>query len=86
MSVEYKWRYDACGNRKGCDCCGYPGLLNDAESTMTDAGSRDLAFCEVCSNTYLSIARTYPEQCQDGRLYRSIAIIANMLLEEIRKP
>lgn len=69
-----------------CDCCCYPGRLKLFKDTPVEGmNKRDLWLCEVCSSTFLSKARKYPQQCSDIDLYKSIAMLGNMLLEEIRE-
>lgn len=85
MAIEYENRVDDNGEPQECDCCSFPGRLHEFKAMMVHGGQEDLWLCEVCSQTYLSVARKYPAQCPDVQLYKSIAIIANMLLEEIRK-
>lgn len=81
--MEFDYREREHGRRE-CDSCGYPGRLSLFKETRTHAGEEDLWLCEVCSGTLLSIARKYPSQCPDQALYRSVAILGNMILEEIR--
>ncbi len=82
--IEYEKKFQD-GEPVDCDCCQYPGRVATFPNTMTHRGCRDLVLCEVCSQTYLSVALKYPMQCPDTQLYRSIAIIGNMLLEAIRE-
>ena len=65
-----------------CECCGYKTTLQEYQE-----GTPRLSYwlCEVCANTYLAKAVAYPTQCVDSGLYKSIAWIANRLLDEIRK-
>lgn len=83
--MEFSKRFDDDGEPIECECCHYPGRLETFPGTMTHRGQRDLVLCEVCANTYLSIAEKYPNQCPDGQLYRSVAVLGNMLLEAIRE-
>ena len=73
-----------------CSCCNYPGRVAKFDQTMVserhhEHNHLDIWLCEICANTHLSVAFKYPDQCPDRRLYTSIAVIGNMLLEAIRK-
>lgn len=85
VMAEYAKMFHADGEPVECECCNYPGRVSVFPNTpYADGQSRDFTLCEVCSQTYLSIAVKYPRQCPDSQLYRSIAVIGNMLLEAIR--
>jgi len=88
VATEFKHRFNPEHPDEAieCDSCDYPGRVSLFENTHTEAGDRDLWLCEVCANTLLSIATKYPHQFRDSVLYRSIAMLGNMLLEEIRNP
>lgn len=81
---DYEKKFDENGEPVDCACCQYPGRLALFENTPCGRVNRDLLLCEVCSQTMLSIALKYPLQCPDPNLYRSVAILGNMLLEAIR--
>lgn len=83
--MEFEKRTDADGEAVECDCCQYEGRVADFPKTLCASGLRDLVLCEVCATTYLSIAEKYPNQCSDPQLYKSIAVLGNMLLEAIRE-
>ena len=83
--MEFKKQTDADGDPVECDCCGYPGRVALFPDTLCESGARDWTLCEVCATTHLSIAEKYPRQCPDVHLYKSIAILGNMLLEAIRE-
>lgn len=83
--MEFQKRTDDDGHAVECDCCHYEGRVADFPQTLCGSGRRDLVLCEVCATTYLSIATKYPNQCSDPQLYKSIAVLGNMLLEAIRE-
>lgn len=81
---EFAKAFDAEGEPVECDCCHYPGRVSMFKDTMCASGTFDLVLCEVCSQSYLSVALKYPLQCPDTKLYQSVAVLGNMLLEAIR--
>lgn len=67
-----------------CDCCSYPGEVTEYTEAMTENGHKTLRLCEICAGTHLAVAIKYPSQCPDIKLYKSVAQLGNMILEEIR--
>lgn len=68
--------------RDECENCEYETDLHFYRSM---GGSEDGHwYCEVCSSTFLSKATEYPHQVADPLLFKSIAWIANKILDEIR--
>lgn len=82
--MKYEKLFASDGEPVECACCQYPGRVALFEKTPCGRETYDLFLCEVCSQTMLSIALKYPLQCPDPNLYRSIAVIGNMLLGAIR--
>jgi len=84
---QYRKRRAEGGDPMECDSCHYPGRLAYFRNVIIEGGKEvNLWLCEVCSQTHLSQARTFPSQCPDCRLYESIAALGNILLEAIRAP
>lgn len=82
----FKKRKTEDGDEMECDCCSYPGRLSFFPDTSTEGSqTSDLWLCEVCSGTLLSVAEKFPRQCQDPVLYKSIAMLGNILLDAIRE-
>lgn len=82
--IQYEKLFASDGEPVECACCQYHGRVALFKKTPCGRETRDLFLCEVCSKTMLSIALKYPLQCPDPNLYRSVAVIANMLLAAIR--
>lgn len=81
---EYDYYYEPAGEKRGCSNCGCQVPLALYEGMLTQNGVHNLHLCRVCAETHLAKATTYPRQCCDTALYKSIAIIANMILEKIK--
>jgi len=77
---DYKLETDEDGEVLECDCCGSQVATSVFANGLP---AKDGRLCEVCSSTFLSHAFWYPEQVSDTRLYKSIAIIANMILARL---
>lgn len=71
--------------REECEACGYETELSLFPDWHTEHGREDVWLCEVCANTHLGKVRTYPSQVPDTQLYRSIAILGNMILDAIKE-
>lgn len=84
MDIDFSYRTTEDGDPLECENCRCRSKVSMFDNTSTEEGRRDIWLCEVCSSSGLSLALTYPEQCSDITLYRSISQIANLLLDEIR--
>lgn len=62
-----------------CDNCGY-----ETETTEYQYPKRAYWFCGVCAGTHLSKATGFPNLCPDPQLWKSIAVIGNMIISEIK--
>lgn len=82
-SYEKQEGYDP-GTWMPCDCCDYPGRLSLFKDMPTSAGYQDLWLCEICSQSHISKAIKCPDQCSDPKLYQSVAVIGNIILDAIR--
>jgi hypothetical protein len=76
-----------------CQSCGFKNPVggvvsyprNNAMETLKAKGEierRDL--CTICSHTLVGVSTDYPSQ-YDSRLYRTLAGIGNIILQEINK-
>lgn len=70
---------------KECDCCEYETEVRSYKVTNQFGSLTEHWFCEICANTYLATAVASPEKCPDDRLYKSVAYIGNLILDEIKK-
>ena len=72
-----------------CYNCGYETETEEYTSDYGEAIRHNfpevIRLCDVCANTHLGNATRYPRVCPDVKLYTSIAYIANMILDAIRK-
>lgn len=71
-----------------CENCGYPAPLTEQEGldyTTRPFSKVTYKFCEVCANTFLGRATSYPQYADGAPLFQSLGYIANMILDEIRK-
>ena len=59
---------------QSCENCNYQTEVEDYDGHL---------FCEVCSHTYLSRATTTPREV-DVRLYKSLAWIANRIIDLVK--
>ena len=91
MSEKYELRKNEDEDIEGCDCCGaevptslFKGM--SSERSLRGGKTEDYWLCEICANTHLSKALFYPSQCSDITLYKSIALIANMILQKLQTP
>lgn len=87
--MEYIKRFDSVGDVIPCLSCGYEtetGEFGD-DSPKEIRGTEKIKLCEVCANTPLSSPTIYPilYSGNEGKLFRSLAWIANKLIDEIRK-
>lgn len=82
--MSYQKRVDKKGDPIICACCSFEGRVELFQSHRTSRGLEDFYLCEICAQTHLAIAYTYPEQCHDSNLYKSIAVLGNIILEELR--
>ena len=85
--ADYIYMYNDDGEKIECDNCGYPAKLCLHQRLHCESSLRtnDFLFCEVCSKTLLSQATLWPSQCRDRSLFRSIAVVANMILDKINE-
>lgn len=65
-----------------CDNCGYPTI--DLKETKKYSGEV-FNLCRICFGTFLGHASIYPNQVSDDKLYKSIAYVTNMILDEIEE-
>ena len=66
-----------------CANCCYEGV--EVSTYRDGCPAADYTLCTVCANTLLSKAIISPRQCSDVSLYRSLAWIANAILEAVKK-
>ncbi len=86
MSVsEYSIQRDQENEIRRCDCCQYPGPISLFTNILTKRGPWDIWLCEICSNTRLSTAVEWPEQCNDPDLHKAVGWIGNYLAQLIRE-
>jgi len=83
-------QFDESGEPLLCDSCDYPGRVALYIGCMVSerchgVQRKDILLCEVCATTHLSVQHKYPDQCNDSRLHKSLAILGNMILEAIRE-
>ena len=89
MELVHEHQFDEDGEPIECDSCGFPGKVaiyncHVSAKHHNSTPFKDCFLCEVCANTHLSNQFKYPDQCNDHLLHKSIAILGNMILEEIR--
>lgn len=88
-NLIHKYRLDEDSEPIECDSCGFPGKVAlyhcHVSASHHQTPYKDCFFCEVCANTFIANQFKYPEQCSNHELQKSIAILGNMILEEIRK-
>lgn len=65
-----------------CDNCGYKTKV---EKHHEGNPAQTYELCRVCASTHLSKAVTYPEQCPDPNLYKSIGWVVNLVLDELNQ-
>lgn len=70
---------DKLKKRIECDNCSFETQVE----TYNNPGGKDCKLCEICAETHLGKATAFPEQVSDVKLYKSIAWIANRILQEI---
>ncbi len=77
--AEYKLETDEDGNTVECDNCGYAAPVR----TFNTIPGRPRTYCEICAKSFLSDATTFPQDCPDTKLYKSIGAVANLILHKI---
>lgn len=65
-----------------CDNCGYP--TTDLKHSKKYTGE-EFNLCKICYGTFLGHASIYPSQVSDDKLYKSIAYVTNLILDEIEE-
>ena len=83
-----------------CECCGWDAatslfdkpihLISEVgrKRTVSDPKLREdqFRYCEVCANTLIASAHSYPRQhLDDGHILRCLAQCTNMILEALRR-
>ncbi len=88
-NLIHKYRLDEDSEPIECDSCGFPGKVAlyhcHVSASHHQTPYKDCFFCEVCANTFIANQFKYPEQCSNHERQKSIAILGNMILEEVRK-
>lgn len=74
--------------RGACDACGYRDTPTEEFGPMRivdDGEFRRARYCEVCASTFASRTDSDPRSLTAPMLFRTLAIIGNLILDAIHK-
>jgi hypothetical protein len=71
--------------RGRCDACGYHDTPVEEFGDFSIALDRRPRYCEVCASTFASRAHSEPQSLTVGMLFRTLAVIANLILDKLNE-
>lgn len=71
--------------RGQCDACGYRDTPVEEFGAFDISKNRRARYCEVCASTFASRIESDPHGLTAPMLFRTLAILGNLILDAIHK-